>query len=232
MRLLLAPHALTDWNIQGRYQGQTDTVLSVIGRRQADLLAERLHGERIDEVHASDLRRAQETCSAVCQRRDLHWQSEPRLRELHFGVWEGLTYQEVQQNFAKELAAWEADPLRIAPPRGETVAQLADRIGGFLAGLRVSPQEAKPVRATKVSDRSLSDQVPLPNGRSSETVLLVAHRGTLRTLICLALGISPAARWQFRLEPASLSELNLHEKGAVLMFLNDTHHLREAAHAC
>jgi len=50
-------------------------------------------------------------------------------------------------------------------------------------------------------------------------------------LLCLALALPPNAWWQFRLEPASVSELDFFSKGAVLNFLNDTHHLREVAHA-
>jgi len=59
----------------------------------------------------------------------------------------------------------------------------------------------------------------------------VAHRGSLQVLLCLALGLSPLARWQFQLEPASLSELDLYPEGAILSRLNDTHHLREVSHA-
>jgi alpha-ribazole phosphatase len=69
------------------------------------------------------------------------------------------------------------------------------------------------------------------SGRNTTTVLLVAHRGSIRALLCLALNMSPAARWHFHLEPASLSVLELHPNGAVLTGLNDTHHLREAAYA-
>lgn len=63
------------------------------------------------------------------------------------------------------------------------------------------------------------------------TVLLVAHRGSLRVLLCLALGLAPTALWRFRLDAASMSELELYGDTAVLTRLNDTHHLREAAHA-
>jgi len=131
--------------------------------------------------------------------------TDARLRELHFGAWEGLTYDEVQRGYADTLTAWEADPVRTAPPGGETLAQLGERVGAVLA--------------------ELSDQ---PS--SERTVLLVAHRGSLRVLLCLALGRPLEARWQFRLEPASLSELSL-DPGLSLTYLNDTHHLREAAHA-
>jgi broad specificity phosphatase PhoE len=120
-----------------------------------------------------------------------------------------LTYEQVQRADPESLTAWEADALRTAPPGGETLAHLAARVGAFLTGLTAGAGEAEPGR----------------------TVLVVAHRGSLQVLLCLALGLPPHARWQFRLEPASLSELDLHPQGAVLDRLNDTHHLREVAHA-
>jgi broad specificity phosphatase PhoE len=206
MRLLLARHALTDWNSKGRYQGQQDIALGAVGRGQAALLAKRLAGERIEEIRTSDLSRARETASAVAATRGLPLNADPRLRELHFGAWEGLTREEVRQRYPESLAAWEADPLRTAPPRGETLTQLADRVGDFFAGLALG-------------------------GAPDRTVLVVGHNGSLQTLICLALGLPPVCRWKFSLAPASLSELNLFAEGAVLTSLNDVHHLREAGHA-
>jgi broad specificity phosphatase PhoE len=206
MRLLIVPHAPTDWNAAGRYQGHSDTTLSELGRRQARVLARRLKLERIDAVYSSDLRRAVETVTAICEPRRLTWRCDARLRELHFGAWEGLTYAEVQGHYAQALTAWEADPLLMAPPGGETLAQLAARVETFLAGLE------------NVSDPDC-------------TALVVAHRGSLRALLCLALGLPPEVRWRFRIEPASLSALTLDPKGAVLHGLNDINHLREFAHA-
>ncbi len=206
MRLLLAPHAPTDWNAQSRLQGHSDTALSDAGRCQAALLANRLLAVPIDEVHASDLRRAMETAAPIARPRDLAVQSDPRLRELNFGNWEGMTYEEVGQADPQGLAAWEANVLDTAPPGGETLARMADRVGQFFGELRA-------------------------RGDEERTILIVAHRGSLQVLLCQALGMAPQARWQFHLEPASLSELNLYNQGPVLTSLNDIHHLREVAHA-
>lgn len=209
MRLLLVPHALTDWNAARRFQGHSDRPLSAAGRQQAARLANRLTGEQIHEAYASDLSRARETADAIAGPRRLPVRCEPRLRELHFGAWEGLTYEEAREADPECLTAWESDVSRTAPPGGETLAELAGRIGTFFTGLTAETAEA---------------------GRE-RTVLVVAHRGSLQVLLCLALGLPPQARWQLRLEPASLSELDLYPQGAVLARLNDTHHLREVAHA-
>jgi broad specificity phosphatase PhoE len=57
---------------------------------------------------------------------------------------------------------------------------------------------------------------------------VAGHKGSLQVLLCLALGLPPGAHWQFRVDPAALSELNLYPEGTIVNFLNDTHHLRHA----
>jgi alpha-ribazole phosphatase len=206
MRLILVPHALTDWNVQGRYQGHSDRPLSEAGQRQAECLQRALAETRFDSAFASDLRRARETAAAITEPRGLTVQADARLRELHFGEWEGLTYEEIQREQIDALAAWMADVKHKSAPGGETAQQMAERVGSFLASLE-------------------------PLIETEETTLLVAHRGSLRMLLCLVLGLEPQARWQFQLEPASISELELHAGTAILVRWNDTHHLQEALHA-
>jgi alpha-ribazole phosphatase len=206
MRLLLARHASTEWNGEGRFQGHQDIPLGATGRSQALCLAGRLTAERLDRIYTSDLRRASATARGVGNACGVPLTTDARLRELHFGAWEGLTYSELQERHADALTAWEADPLRMAPPGGETLAQLAERIGVFLAGIS---------RATE----------------RDHNVLVVGHKGSLQVLLCLALGLSPSHRWKFCLEPASLSELHVFSEQALLVRLNDVHHLREAVHA-
>ena len=199
VRLLLIRHAATAWTAQGRFQGHTDVPLSPHGQRQVIGLAQRLRTETMHVLYASDLQRAWETARAIAMPHSLGVQSEPRLREMAFGRWEGLTYAEIQQHDAQRLAAWERDQLHIAPPEGETLLHMTERVKAAYTSL-VAVNQAK-------------------------TVGLVAHGGPLQVLLCLALGLPPQAYWQFTLAPASLSELCVYEPGAILTHLNDTHHL-------
>ena len=91
---LLVRHGETDWNAAGRLQGHTDRPLSELGRRQAQELAERLAGERVDAIYASDLARARETAEIVGAKLGLPVAVDPDLREKHWGTWEGLTGDE------------------------------------------------------------------------------------------------------------------------------------------
>jgi len=202
VRLLLVRHAATAWTAQGRFQGQTDVPLSRHGRRQVAALAQRLRAETIHALYASDLQRAWETAQAIATPHALCVQSEPRLREIAFGRWEGLTYAEIQQRDAQRLATWEHDQLHIAPPEGETLLQMTERVRAAYTSVVATGQD--------------------------KTVGLVAHGGPLQVLLCLALGLPPQAYWRFAMAPASLSELCVYEQGAILTSLNDTHHLHSS----
>jgi broad specificity phosphatase PhoE len=92
--LLLVRHGETDWNAEGRLQGHSDRPLNDHGRRQAKDLADRLAGESIDAIYASDLARAKETAEIVGQRLGLPVVVDADLREKNWGNWEGLTGDE------------------------------------------------------------------------------------------------------------------------------------------
>jgi broad specificity phosphatase PhoE len=89
--LLLVRHGETDWNADGRLQGQTDRPLSDYGRRQAQQLAVELEGEELEAIYSSDLARARETAEIVGERLGLPVELDPDLREKDWGTWEGLT---------------------------------------------------------------------------------------------------------------------------------------------
>ena len=93
-RLLLVRHGETDWNADGRLQGQTDRPLSDFGRRQARRLADELAAEDFEAIYSSDLARARETAEIVGERLGLEAALDPDLREKDWGTWEGLTAAE------------------------------------------------------------------------------------------------------------------------------------------
>ncbi len=202
VRLLLVRHGETAWNAAGRFQGHTDVPLNATGKRQAVALTRLMAVETVHALYVSDLQRAWESARMIAAPLGLTAQPEPRLREMAFGRWEGLHYTEIQHSDAQALAAWQADPMQVAPPGGETLTQVTDRVRAALDRIAGSCQE--------------------------HTAVLVAHSGPLRVLLCLALGLPSQSHWQFSVAPGSLSELYLYEQGATLTRLNHTHHLNEA----
>ena len=97
--ILLVRHGETDWNLQRRLQGHSDTPLNERGREQARALAAELADEPIDAVYSSDLVRAHETARIVAEQHGLDVTASDDLRERHFGTWEGLHDDEIEARF-------------------------------------------------------------------------------------------------------------------------------------
>ena len=107
MQLILIRHGQTEWNASQKYQGHTDIPLDDTGRQQARRLAEHLlQLEKVEAVYASDLVRARETAEIIAQAFNLKPLIDPRLRELCFGKWEGLTFNQVYAIYRAEFEQW------------------------------------------------------------------------------------------------------------------------------
>ena len=202
MKLLLVRHGQTDWNLAHRFQGHGDVPLNEAGLQQAKALKDHLSGEAIDLIYSSDLRRASETAKIISNGK-LELQTDSRLREVNFGDWDGLAYDEIKEKYRDVLSAWENDVYKNAPPNGETLEQLVTR-----------------------SQSILHDLIAI---HSDKTILIVAHGGVLQVLICLALNLNPTMYWQFHLSIAWLSEIAFYPAGAIINLMNDTCHLENIA---
>ena len=125
--VLLWRHGNTDWNNDGRIQGQIDSQLNERGRAQAVAAAERLAALKPRLIISSDLSRSWDTAAPLAQLTGLTVEREPRLRERNFGLWETLTHAEVKQRFPETWARWvEGDP---DPGDGlEPLADLGKRV--------------------------------------------------------------------------------------------------------
>ena len=123
-RILLARHGETDWNLQRRVQGHSDTPLNETGRAQALALAETLAGAELDAIYSSDLARARETARVVAERLGLSVSVLPELRERNFGTWEGLTDTEILARFPQAKSGSWGD--------AETKEEMTERVLGAL----------------------------------------------------------------------------------------------------
>jgi probable phosphoglycerate mutase len=146
--IIFARHGETRFNAENRLQGQRDIPLSPRGRDQASAVGRsvraRIRGE-IDRLEAgrafvsSPLVRARETMELARAAMGLapdRYRVEPALKELSFGVWEGLTWEEIREHDPRGLKARSADKWDFTPPGGESYATLADRVRPWLQSLR------------------------------------------------------------------------------------------------
>jgi broad specificity phosphatase PhoE len=140
-------HGETDWNRAGRLQGRRDTLLNARGREQAvrcgeilrDIFARNGQNPAAFDYVASPLMRARETMEGMRELLGLspaEYQIEPRLAEMSFGDWEGLTLAEVAMRDPERLAARERDKWAFVPPNGESYQQLCVRVGEWYEALR------------------------------------------------------------------------------------------------
>ena len=202
-RLLLVRHGETELNSAERYWGHSDVKLSALGVRQAERLRNRLATQKIDAIYSSDLQRAWATAKTIASRHQLDVTICAELREINFGRIEGLNFEEISQLFPEFAAKWRAQrSTNIEFPGGESLDQLNNRVGNFVGRLK--------------------------KHKAEETILIVAHAGVLRSLICQLMGVELRYIYQIRLNLASLSILETYPAGAILTLLNDTSHLRDS----
>lgn len=127
-QLCLIRHGQTDWNLEGRYQGQSDVPLNENGLTQAETLIEKLNGQAFAAIYSSDLTRARQTAEPVANELGLTVQIEPRLREINQGEWEGVLVDDIKARYAELWSQRTIDPAGVRPPGGETVGEVATRV--------------------------------------------------------------------------------------------------------
>ncbi|MEQ8673663.1 MAG: histidine phosphatase family protein [Aggregatilineales bacterium] len=195
--LWLIRHGETAWNVEKRFQGGMDQPLNTVGEAQAQKLVPRLQAEHFDAIYASDLTRVLQTAHHAGYPIE-RLQKDARMREISFGIFEGLTWEEILVEHPELSAEWVKDRSR-NQHGGDSLDMVAERVSAFLAYvLETHPKER---------------------------VLIFAHGGTLAIMITILLGVPTNKWWQFRLDNTSISILEKATHGAYLHRYNDLSHL-------
>lgn len=135
MILYVARHGETNWNREGRYQGQRESQLTTTGEEQARALARALGSASISSVYSSPLARCLETAAALAQSRDLRAIADERLIEIAHGSWEGRLRDEVEAQDAQTFAQWRETPEIVHFSGGESLADVFARWRSFVTCL-------------------------------------------------------------------------------------------------
>ncbi len=127
-RLVIIRHGETEWNIEGRYQGQADPPLNQRGIAQAQELAEKLVGKGIDLLYSSPLKRAFQTAQILAHRLAIPLYTEPRLMEINLGEWQTCLRSEIEQRYPTLFHLWQTQPWSVSLPGGERLLQVQRRV--------------------------------------------------------------------------------------------------------
>jgi broad specificity phosphatase PhoE len=187
--LLFIRHAETD--MAGTFCGRSDPELNARGRVQVAELIDRLRREEIGVVYTSDLRRAHATGLAIAEAFDADCHVRSALREINFGQWEGMTWQEIERRDPNYAHRWIAEYPRLPAPDGESFCDFERRV---LAEVKFLSLEAETANCC---------------------IAVVTHAGVLRTVLCALLGYSEDSAWEQTKSYCSV----VHHTGAVSYFV-------------
>jgi probable phosphoglycerate mutase len=201
-RVLAIRHGETDWNVGGRIQGQLDIPLNAMGRWQVHRLALAVSEEDIAAVYSSDLLRAFETAQAVSRGCGKAIVTDVGLRERGFGVFEGLSYDEISQRWPQDARRWRRRDPDFGAPGGEI-------LNDFYA-------------------RSIATATRLASLHPGQTIALVSHGGVMDCLYRAASRVALDAPRSWQLGNASINRLLYTPQGFTLIGWSDTYHLDDS----
>jgi len=189
-------HGESTGNASGVVQGHGTSPLSERGRLQAAAVGERLRNQRFDLVISSDMERAMQTAEAL----DLPFITDDAWREMDVGNWDGLTNDEIGDQFADELIALRRGEDVPVGGVGETPSELVDRVCAAMAAV-------------------------LDNLEDGQSALVVCHGGVIEAVLGLVLGIRDPHRLVARATNTSLTTVVATPGGFRLIRFNDAAHL-------
>ena len=127
-RLILIRHGETEWNVEGRYQGQADPPLNQNGILQAHALANKISSIHLDIIYSSPLKRARQTAEILIEYLEIPLILESRFMEIDQGEWQTKLRSEIESSYPDLFRQWETVPWDVTPPNGEHLTQVQERV--------------------------------------------------------------------------------------------------------
>ena len=200
-RIILVRHGETNWNKEGRFQGQIDIPLNEKGKDQASKASRYLEEIKFTKAFSSSMKRPYETAKIILKNKNIKIEKIQSLVEISHGLWEGKLEEEIKLSWPEMLKDWHEKPESVTMPNGESIKQ--------------------------VSDRTISAWNQICNSQQeNDTTLLVAHDAVNKTLICHILGLSYSDIWMIKQGNGGITVIDIFKnKNYVLSAVNITNHL-------
>jgi 2,3-bisphosphoglycerate-dependent phosphoglycerate mutase len=198
-RVTLVRHGRTAWNAQARIQGQIDIPLDDTGRWQAQRMGQALAGEDIAIVYTSDLTRAAHTAKALADVLGVPIETDARLRERHFGAFEGMTFADLDVHHVDAARRWRTREPSFAPEGGESLIDF--------------------------NQRSVDAVTRLARRHAGHHIAVVSHGGVLDAMYRAGSRVPLEQARSWHIGNASIHRMMLSAEGWTIVGWNDEFHL-------
>tara|TARA_A100001388_G_C28736876_1_gene484608 strand:- start:662 stop:1471 length:810 start_codon:yes stop_codon:yes gene_type:complete len=203
-RIFLVRHGETDWNKEGRFQGQINVPLNNNGKNQAQKASKYLNEIDFNKAFSSSMDRPFETAKIILQNKsNIAITKIENLVEISHGLWEGKLENEIKEQWPELLKNWHEKPEDVIMPEGECIGEVSKR-------------------SVKAWEEICLGQ------KNKDLTLLVAHDAVNKTLICNILGIDFSNIWMIKQGNGGISIIDIFDdpnKDNVISALNITTHL-------
>lgn len=197
-RLILIRHGETDCYLENKYCGFSNPSLNKKGIWQSKMLSNRLTNIKVERVYSSDLKRAVETAKIIFKNNFV--EQLPDFREMNFGVFEGLRYDEIVKKYPSLYKNWINNPTKVKIPNGEALQDLVKRVRKRVTFLLSQNKNGK--------------------------IALVTHGGPIRVILCDVLKFSLDSFWKIKQDIAAINLIDYPEGSSpIVVKMNDISHL-------
>lgn len=202
-KIYIVRHGETQWNKEEVFRGRKDMPLNESGRQQAEMVGCYFSNRSVNRIISSPMERARQTVETIRSATGLEIRTMDEFTDMCFGIWEGLTLQEVEKDFPADFSLWKRSPEKLQIAEGETLDMVRDRVTKGLINIDFLHED---------------------------TVVIVTHRVICKIIVLHALGIGNEHFWDIKFDPGSITLLEYNNDRHTLLFSNDTCHLENPAY--
>lgn len=194
-KLILVRHAVTKDNEGNRLSGHIDSMLSEEGIKQVRKLTDYLKKQKIDKIFSTTSKRTKDTVEPLANILNIEIIERDTLKEISFGDFEGITFEEIKNNHSDEFNKMIKEGYEYKYPNGESLIE---------SYYRVSKEIEKII-----------------NENDNKTILICSHGGTIRNIISYLISDSYEYHWNFRIDNASVTIIEVENRFAVINMMNN-----------
>ena len=196
VKLILVRHALTVDNQKSRLSGQIDSSISEEGREQIDKITNYLKDFDIDKIYTTTSSRTKDTVKKLSELKSIEIIEKESLKEISFGDFEGLTFDEIKDKYPKEFQDMIEKGYEYKYPNGESLIDSYNRVCIEL-------------------DNIISNN-------DNRTILICSHGGTIRNILTYLISNSYQYHWNFKIDNGSVTILEVQDGFTVITAMNNT----------